>query len=107
MGRGKKSRAVVAIVALWLLHDFVVPPRYAIDARATLAAIDLYRANVSPHIGRFVAERDDLADDPANGDDLVADCERRHEHALPPNPLLLRPDEQQIHDAEEDDRDEE
>ena len=50
MGRGKSGRAVVAVLALWLVHDFVVPPRYAFDARAAMFAIDRYRAGVSPHL---------------------------------------------------------
>ena len=41
-------------LALWLLHDFVVPPRYAVDARAAMLAIDGYRARVSPHLRGIV-----------------------------------------------------
>lgn len=54
MGRGKGSRAVVAILAIWLLHDLVVPAGYALDARAAVFAIDQYRAHVSPHLRGIV-----------------------------------------------------
>jgi putative membrane protein insertion efficiency factor len=54
VGRSKSLRAAIAVVALWALHDFVVPPRYAIDARAAVFAIDAYRARVSPRISSFV-----------------------------------------------------
>jgi len=53
MGRSKSSRTrliFAAIVAAWIAHDLLVPPRYAFDARATVAAIDEYRVFVSPHL---------------------------------------------------------
>ena len=53
MGRGKGRRAlliVAALVAVVAAHDFAVPPGRAFGARAALAAIDLYRANVSPRL---------------------------------------------------------
>jgi putative membrane protein insertion efficiency factor len=53
MGRGKSGRTrliVVAFVLAWIAHDLLVPPRYALDARAALGAIDEYRMFVSPHL---------------------------------------------------------
>ena len=53
MGRSQSRRTrliFVSIFAAWIAHDLLVPPRYAFDARATLAAIDEYRALVSPHL---------------------------------------------------------
>lgn len=44
----------VFALGVWLVHDFAVPPRYAIDARAALFAIDSYRAHVSPHLNGIV-----------------------------------------------------
>ena len=57
MGRRKGLRAALAVVALWLLHDWLVPPRYAVDARAAVFAVDTYRARVSPSVSRFVVCR--------------------------------------------------
>jgi putative membrane protein insertion efficiency factor len=48
MTRG--TRIAVLAFAAWIAHDLLVPPRYALDARATVAAIDQYRAHVSPHL---------------------------------------------------------
>jgi uncharacterized protein len=46
------------VVALFLAaHDFAVPPQRAFGARAALAAIDQYRAHVSPHLRGVVACR--------------------------------------------------
>jgi putative membrane protein insertion efficiency factor len=53
MGRSKSGRTrliFVAIVVGWIAHDLLVPPRYALDARAAVAAINEYRAHVSPHL---------------------------------------------------------
>ena len=53
MGRsqGRRTRLIVAaIVAVWIAHDLLVPPRYALDARSAVAAIDQYRGHVSPHL---------------------------------------------------------
>ena len=53
MGQSQSRRTrliVITIFAAWIAHDLLVPPRYAFDARATLAAIDEYRALVSPHL---------------------------------------------------------
>jgi uncharacterized protein len=53
MGRGKSRRTwliFAAIVIAWIAHDLLVPPRYALDARMALAAIDEYRILVSPHL---------------------------------------------------------
>lgn len=54
MGRGKVGRTIVAVIALWLAYDFLVPPRYALDAQAAIFAIDRYRAGVSPHLRGIV-----------------------------------------------------
>lgn len=40
---------VVALVIV-VAHDMAVTPRQSFSARATLAAIDGYRAHVSPHL---------------------------------------------------------
>jgi putative membrane protein insertion efficiency factor len=53
MGRSKSSRTrliFAAIVAAWIAHDLLVPPRYAFDACAAVSAIDQYRIFVSPHL---------------------------------------------------------
>jgi uncharacterized protein len=53
MGQRKSGRATVIIlvaVAVWATHDLLVPPRYAADARAAVAAIDSYRSHISPHL---------------------------------------------------------
>jgi uncharacterized protein len=53
MGRSQSRRTRLiffAIIAAWIAHDLFVPPRYALDARLTLAAIDQYRSHVSPHL---------------------------------------------------------
>lgn len=54
MGRGKGRRAILIAAALWLAHDLIVPPRYAVDARAAILAIDTYRAYVSPRLRGLV-----------------------------------------------------
>ena len=61
MGRGEgRRKSLVAIrysllaVALWIAHDVLVPPRYAIDARVAMLAIDGYRAAISPHLHGIV-----------------------------------------------------
>ena len=56
MGRGKSRRAwlIATLIAAWLAHDLLVPPRYAIDARFALFAIEGYQAHVSPHLGGVV-----------------------------------------------------
>lgn len=41
--------ALVLLIAL-AIHDFAVPPQRAFGARAALAAIDQYRAVVSPRL---------------------------------------------------------
>ncbi len=46
----KAGIAVVVIIALIAIHDFVVPVDRAFGARAALGAIDQYRAHVSPHL---------------------------------------------------------
>ena len=52
MGRSKSRRAwlIAALIAAWLAHDLLVPPRYAVDARAAMAAIESYQTHVSPHL---------------------------------------------------------
>src|SRR5207248_2668135 len=52
MGRSKSRRAwlIAALIAAWLAHDLLVPPRYAVDARFALFAIEGYQAHVSPHL---------------------------------------------------------
>ena len=52
MGRGKSRRAIViaVLLAAWIAHDLLVPPRYALDARFALSAIESYQAHVSPHL---------------------------------------------------------
>jgi putative membrane protein insertion efficiency factor len=47
-------RAAIAVVVLFLAHDFLVPTRYAIDARLAMFAIDRYREVVSPHLHGIV-----------------------------------------------------
>jgi len=54
MGRGKSRRAFLILLLVWLVHDFFVPPRYAIDARFALFAIEGYQAHVSPHLNGVV-----------------------------------------------------
>jgi uncharacterized protein len=41
-------------IVVWVGHDLVVPPRYAIDARVALFAIDGYRAAISPHLSGII-----------------------------------------------------
>lgn len=52
MGRsqGRRTRLIAVIAIVWLAHDLIVPPRYAIDARAATFAIERYQAHVSPHL---------------------------------------------------------
>jgi uncharacterized protein len=45
---------VAALIAVMAVHDFAVPPTRAYGARAALAAIDQYRAHVSPHLRGIV-----------------------------------------------------
>jgi hypothetical protein len=57
MERGKGRRAALialAIVGVWAGYDMLVPPRHAVDARAAVAAIDSYRAQISPHLHGIV-----------------------------------------------------
>ena len=48
------KRIAVLVIAVWIAHDLLVPPSYAFDARMTLAAIDEYRSQVSPHLRGIV-----------------------------------------------------
>jgi len=49
--KGPRTRVIVAaLFAAWIAHDLLVPPRYAIDAHAAVAAINQYRGHVSPHL---------------------------------------------------------
>ena len=41
---------ILLIVAAVAVHDFAVPTQQAFGARATLAAIDQYRAHISPRL---------------------------------------------------------
>jgi putative membrane protein insertion efficiency factor len=53
MGRSQSRRTrliFVGVLVAWIAHDLFVPPRYAFDARVTLAAIDQYRSHVSPRL---------------------------------------------------------
>ncbi len=63
MGRRKGRRTIVRlwvvavlVVALFGLtaHDVAASPKDSFSARAALAAIDSYRAHVSPHLRGFV-----------------------------------------------------
>lgn len=47
----------VLVIAGLVAHDFTVPPGRGFAARAAIAAIDGYRASVSPRIGRVVTCR--------------------------------------------------
>ena len=47
----------IALIAAWVAYDSLVPPAKALDARAAVAAIDVYRAHVSPHLRGVVACR--------------------------------------------------
>jgi putative membrane protein insertion efficiency factor len=49
-----RGRLAALVVATWLVHDSVVPTRYAVDARLAMYAIDRYRASVSPHLRGIV-----------------------------------------------------
>lgn len=40
---------LVALVVI-VCHDLALAPRYSYSARAEIAAIDVYRAHVSPHL---------------------------------------------------------
>ena len=47
------KRAIVVVLAVLVVvmaHDIAASPRDSFSARATLAAIDGYRAHVSPHL---------------------------------------------------------
>jgi putative membrane protein insertion efficiency factor len=46
-----------AALATVVLHDLTVPPTRAVGARAALAAIDQYRAHISPHLRGVVVCR--------------------------------------------------
>ncbi len=50
----RRTRLIVLVFVAWLAHDLLVPPRYALDARAAVAAIDQYRSHVSPHLRGIV-----------------------------------------------------
>jgi len=57
MGRSKSRRAwliAAAVLVAWAAHDLLVPPRYAVDAHAAIAAIESYQAHVSPHLHGIV-----------------------------------------------------
>ena len=41
---------VTAVVAVIAAHDLTVPPARSFGTRSALAAIDQYRAHVSPHL---------------------------------------------------------
>lgn len=60
MGQGKRSRTrlilvlvTVALLAFAVGHDFASPPRERFGVRTAVAAIDQYRARISPRIARF------------------------------------------------------
>lgn len=64
MGQGKRSRtrlilvtATVALLAYAVGHDVASPPRERFGVRAAVAAIDQYRARLSPRIARFTSCR--------------------------------------------------
>jgi uncharacterized protein len=46
--------AVLAVALILAIHDFAVTPQRAFGARAALAAIDQYRAHVSPRLQGLV-----------------------------------------------------
>jgi len=48
--QGRRARVIAIVIAAWLAHDLLVPPRYAIDAKAAAFAIERYQANISPHL---------------------------------------------------------
>ncbi len=51
MAKARKTWLLaVVLLAIIASHDFAVPVRNAYGARAALAAIDQYRAHVSPHL---------------------------------------------------------
>jgi uncharacterized protein len=56
MTRSRRLRlAIIAIVALFMVRDLVVPHGRGFAARSALMVIDEYRAHVSPHLrGRVV-----------------------------------------------------
>lgn len=49
-GQGRRTRIFALIVAAWVAHDVIVPPRYAVDARAAELAIEQYQSFISPHL---------------------------------------------------------
>ena len=53
-GKGRRAALIAVAVGVWIAHDVLVPPRYAVDAQAAVAAIDSYRALVSPHLHGIV-----------------------------------------------------
>ena len=57
MGRGKSRRAgliLAVILAIVAIHDFAVPRGRGWAARGAIAAIDEYRAHVSPRLRGYV-----------------------------------------------------
>ena len=56
-GRRNGWAIAIALIAAWSAYDFLVPPARALDARAAVAAINQYRAHVSPHLRGVVACR--------------------------------------------------
>lgn len=49
----------IALLAAWISYDLIVPPSRALDAGAAVAAINQYRAHVSPHLRGVVVCRFD------------------------------------------------
>ena len=47
----------MASIGAWAAYDSLVPPSHALDARIAIAAIDGYRAHISPHLRGVVACR--------------------------------------------------
>lgn len=47
----------VLVVAVVAMHDFANEPRYSYTARTSIAAIDVYRAHVSPHLQGIITCR--------------------------------------------------
>ena len=60
MGRRESRRAgliAACILGAILAHDVMVSPPHAFGARATLGAIRVYQAHVSPHLRGYVVCR--------------------------------------------------
>lgn len=53
-GKGRRALVIVALLGAWAVHDIFVPPRNAFGARAAIAAIDSYRAHISPQLRGIV-----------------------------------------------------